>query len=203
MGVDKITSKILEDANKEKEEILAKAREEAEKILEQARKEAEEKKSSILKRGEKEAEMTYNRILAEARLQAKRKLLEEREKLIQMALDKLREDLEKVPERDDYKDILLKLIVEGVFAIGGGELYIHLNERDYGLLTDETLWAIENEAEERLKKATIIRRGEPVDIIGGCIVKTVDGAKMYDNSLEAVFERNIDSIRTKVAEIIF
>ncbi len=203
MGADKITSKILEDANKTADEIISKAKEEAESIIQKAKKEAEFKKQNILKKGEKDAEMLYHRIIAEARLCAKKKMLEEREKLIKMAIEKLEEDLVKLPKSDGYKDILLKLIIEGVFSVGGGELILQLNERDYKIINDDALWAIEKEAEERLKKTTILKRGEPVDILGGCIIKTADESKVYDNSLESVFERNLESIRTKVAELLF
>jgi V/A-type H+-transporting ATPase subunit E len=203
MGADKITSKILEDANKTANEIKSGAQKEAESILQKAKEEAELKKQNILKKGEKDAEMEYNRIIAEARLNAKKKMLEERENLIKMAIEKLEKDLAKLPEKDDYKDVLLKLIVEGVFSVGGGELILQLNEKDYKLISDDALWAIEKEAEEKLRKTTILKRGAPVDIIGGCIIKTVDESKVYDNSLESVFERNLESIRAKVAELLF
>lgn len=203
MGADKITSKILEDANTTANEIKSNAQKEAESILQKAKEEAELKKQNILKKGEKEAEMIYNRIIAEAKLNAKKKMLEERENLIKMAIEKLEEDLVKLPKKDNYKDILLKLIIEGVFSVGGGELILQLNKNDYDLINDETLWAIEKEAEERLRKTTILKRGEPVDIIGGCIIKTSDELKVYDNSLESVFERNLESIRAKVADLLF
>ena len=135
--------------------------------------------------------------------ESKKKMLEERENLIKMAIEKLEKDLAKLPEKDEYKDVLLKLIVEGVFSVGGGELILQLNERDYKLINDDTLWAIEKEAEEKLRKTTILKRGAPVDIIGGCIIKTVDESKVYDNSLESVFERNLESIRAKVADLLF
>ncbi|WP_421077737.1 V-type proton ATPase subunit E [Methanothermococcus sp. Ax23] len=203
MGADKITSKILDDAKKTADEIKSEAQREANSILEKAKSEAEIKKQNILKKGEKEAEMIKNRIIAEARLGAKKKMLEERENLINMAIEKLEEDLIKLPQKDNYKDVLLKLIIEGVISVGGGELILELNEKDLKLIDDSTLWAIEKEMEDRLKKSTILKKGTPANIIGGCIVKTADSLKVCDNSLESVFERNLESIRAKVAELLF
>ncbi len=203
MGADKITSKILDDAKKTADEIKSEAQREANSILEKAKSEAEIKKQNILKKGEKEAEMIKNRIIAEARLSAKKKMLEERENILNMAIEKLEEDLIKLPQKDNYKDVLLKLIIEGVISVGGGELVLELNEKDLKLIDDSTLWAIEKEMEDRLKKSTILKKGKPVDIIGGCIVKTADNLKVCDNSLESVFERNLESIRAKVAELLF
>ena len=147
MGAEKITSKIVEDANKNAEKILAEALNEKEAILTEAKEEASTKEQAIAKKGEKDAEMTKNRILAEARLSAKKKLLEEREKTIQLTLEK--------------------------------------------------------EMEDRLKKVTVLKKGEAKSIIGGCIIKTADQTKVSDNSLEATFERNLDSVRAKIAEMLF
>ncbi len=203
MGVDKIKSKILEDAKVEAEKIIAQAEEEKNKILEEAKKEAEKRRVEILKKGEKEAEMVKNRIIAEAKLEAKKKLLEAKEEIINMAINKLREELYKLPEQPDYKDKLIKLIKDGAISLGGGELIVRLNRRDMELIDDATLWDLEKEIENIAKKVTVLKKGDEVDIIGGCIIETSDGLKSLDNSLEAIFERNLNIIRAKVTEKLF
>ena len=204
MGVDEIVSKIREDANREAEEIKNNAKAEAEKILEEAKKEAEKRKNEILKKGEKDAEMIKNRIIAEAKLKVRKKMLIKREELIEKAVKKLREDLIKLPEREEYSNtLLIKLIVEGIMAIGEEEVIIDLNKRDYEMLNSNVMWAIESEMEKLLNKPVIVRKGNIVDIIGGCIVKNKDGSKVCNNSLEAVFERNLENIKGKIAELLF
>jgi V/A-type H+-transporting ATPase subunit E len=203
MGAEKITSKILDDAKKKADEIISEAQKEADSILEKAKMDAEKRKQNILKKGEKEAEMAKNRIIADAKLSAKRKSLEERENILKMAIEKLEEDMLKLPQKESYKDILLKLIINGVISVGGGELTLHLNKRDFELIDDSTIWAIEKEMEEVLKKVTILKKGESVDIVGGCIIKTADQLKVCDNSLESVFDRNSEAIRAKIAEMLF
>ncbi|EHP89067.1 V-type proton ATPase subunit E [Methanotorris formicicus] len=203
MGVEKITSKIMDDAKKKADEIIKKAEEEASVILKNAEEEAEKRKNTILKKGEKDAEMTKNRIIAEAKLTAKRMILEEKEKIIEMAIEKLREDLAKLPEKPEYKGILEKMIKNGAVSLGGGELIVQLNERDMGLVEDEVLWKLEKEIEEAAGKVTILKKGEPVKIIGGCIISTADGLKILNNSLEAVFERDMENIRAKITDILF
>jgi len=203
MGADKITSKILEDAEINANSIKSKAQIEADKILEDAKREAEKRKNEIIKKGEKEAEMIKNRIIAEARLNARKKMLKERENLIEMAIEKLKEDLITLPEKEEYSTLLFKLIIEGIISVGGGEVVLELNERDYETIDSKVLWAIENEMEKLLEKPAIVKKGEVVNIIGGCIVKTSDNSKICDNSLEAVFERNLEDIKVKVAELLF
>ncbi len=203
MGVDKIKSKILEDAKAEANKIISEAEEEKAKILEKAKEEAEKRKAEILKKGEKEAEMTKSRIISEAKLEAKKKLLKAKEEIIEMAIKKLREELTKLPEQPDYKDKLIKLIKEGAVSLGGGELVVRLNKKDMALIDDSTLWNLEKEVESVTKKVTVLKKGEPVDIIGGCIIETADGLKSLDNSLEAIFNRNLNIIRLKITEKLF
>jgi len=203
MGAEEIVSKILEDAKREAEKITKEARLEAEKILEDAKKEAEKRKNDILKKGEKEAEMVKNRIIAEAKLEVRKKKLMKREELIEMAVKKLKGDLIKLPEKEEYSTLLFKLIIEGIIAIGEEEVVIDLNEKDYKTLDSKVMWAIESEMEKLLNKPVIVRKGNIVDIIGGCIVRNKDGSKICNNSLEAVFERILENIKGKIAELLF
>jgi V/A-type H+-transporting ATPase subunit E len=203
MGVDKIKAKILEDAKAEANKIISEAEEEKAKILEKAKEEAEKRKAEILKRGEKEAEMTKSRIISEAKLEAKKKLLEAKEGIIEMAINKLKEELVKLPEQPEYKDKLINLIKDGAVSLGGGELIVRLNSRDMELIEDSTLWNLEKEIESITKKVTVLKKGDPVDIIGGCIIETADGLKSLDNSLEAIFNRNLNVIRARITEKLF
>ncbi|ADC68703.1 H(+)-transporting two-sector ATPase E subunit [Methanocaldococcus sp. FS406-22] len=203
MGVDKIKAKILEDAKAEANKIISEAEEEKAKILEKAKEEAEKRKAEILKKGEKEAEMTKSRIISEAKLEAKKKLLEAKEEIIEMAINKLKEELVKLPEQPEYKDKLVNLIKDGAVSLGGGELIVRLNSRDMELIEDSTLWNLEKEIESITKKVTVLKKGDPVDIIGGCIIETADGLKSLDNSLEAIFNRNLNVIRARITEKLF
>ncbi|HIP84470.1 MAG TPA: V-type ATP synthase subunit E [Methanothermococcus okinawensis] len=203
MGVDEIVSKILEDANKEAEEIIEKAKAEAEKILEEAKKEAERRKSEILKKGEKEAEMIKNRIIAEAKLEVKKRILKKKEELIEMAIRKLREELMKLPERENYRDLLIKLIVDGAVAVDSDDVVVDLNRRDYEMIDINTLWEIERKIERETNRAVVVRKGSIVDIVGGAIVRDRSSSKICNNSLEAIFERNLENIRTKIAQLLF
>ena len=119
------------------------------------------------------------------------------------AIEKLREDLITLPEKEEYSTLLFKLIIEGIISVGGGEVVLGLNERDYETIDSKALWAIENEMEKLLEKPAIVKKGDVVNIIGGCIVKTSDNLKICNNSLEAVFERNLEDIKGKVSELLF
>jgi len=59
------------------------------------------------------------------------------------------------------------------------------------------------EVENATNKVTVLKKGEPVDITGGCIIETADGLKSLDNSLEAIFNRNMNEIRARITEKLF
>ena len=118
-------------------------------------------------------------------------------------IEKLKEELVKLPEQPEYKDKLITLIKDGAISLGGGELVVRLNKRDLDLIEDSTLWNLEKEVENVTKKVTVLKKGEPVDITGGCIIETADGLKSLDNSLEAIFNRNMNEIRAKITEKLF
>ncbi|WP_423791932.1 V-type ATP synthase subunit E [Methanocaldococcus indicus] len=198
MGIDKIKSKILEDATAEANKIIEEAKKEKEEILKKAEEEAKKRKEEILKRGEKEAELLKNRIIAEAKLEAKKKLLKAREEIIEKAIEKLREDLKKLPESDKYQDILYKLTVDAINVLGEEEeYYAKINERDIELIKN-----IEKELKYEFGK-NIKLNVETANIIGGIILENIERTKLVDNSLEAVFERKLPEIRIKIVEKLF
>ncbi len=198
MGVDKIKNKILEDADIQVKKILEEAEKEKEEILKKAEEEANKRYEEIIKRGEKEAEMVYNRIIAEAKLEAKKKLLKAKEKIIEKAIQKIKEDLFKLPEKPEYRDKLYKLTVEAIELLGEEDSYIaKINKRDINLLKE-----IQNELKYDFGK-NITLKVETVDIIGGIILQTIDKTKEVDNSLEAIFERKLPEIRIKLSEKLF
>ena len=80
----------------------------------------------------------------------------------------------------------------------GDEFLCRLNSRDQSLLSSSTL--------DGLGKKTgkmILVDKENVDIVGGVILIKSDFRVLYDNSLEAIFERKRQKMRCMAAECIF
>jgi len=147
--------------------------------------------------------MIKNRIIAEAKLEVRKKMLRKKEELIERAIKKLEEELVELPEKENYRDLLVKLIVDGAVAVDSGEVVVDLNRRDYETLDINSLWEIEKEIERVANRSVVVRKGSIVDIVGGAIVKDRESSKICNNSLEAIFERNLENIRAKIAEVLF
>ena len=95
-----------------------------------------------------------------------------------------------------YPEILKKLTRKALgYLEGEGSAFIcRVNERDRAYLSFSFL--------EQLGK-DIRLDSSCVDIVGGVIVYRSDFRVLYDNSLEAIFERNRQHMRCIAAECIF
>lgn len=82
MSLEALENKILEDAKKEADSIINKAKAEADDLLRDAGTEAQKIKEKLLIEGEKLAEALKRSIITPARLEKKKKILEEKQRIL-------------------------------------------------------------------------------------------------------------------------
>ena len=84
----------------------------------------------------------------------------------------------------DYEDSLIKMIKEAADEIGGDDLIIQLNEADTnqfkGEISPDNTFDVEG-----IK----FKLGEPINAIGGAILKTSNGDIEVNNTIDARLER--------------
>jgi V/A-type H+-transporting ATPase subunit E len=90
-SVDRITSKILEDAHKKSQEIKDQSEKEANEKLEAAKRKGESTKEKLVSDAEKAADQIRKKIIAESTIKARTILLESKEKLIGEAFERAKE----------------------------------------------------------------------------------------------------------------
>ena len=105
-----------------------------------------------------------------------------------------------IDDRDEYESLLAKLIKEASDEIGHQNLLVHLNEFDTEIirqsLSSYGLFSFQ------LGDITLTL-GEPVDVIGGAILKTSNGDIEVNNTIDARLERFKSILRSEVANILF
>ncbi|MCD7781882.1 MAG: V-type proton ATPase subunit E [Methanosphaera sp.] len=204
VGADKIISTIKADAQAKSDEIISKATSESEKILADGEVLAQNEKQAILDSGNKQANMKYQQIISEAKVNARRKELEAREELIEKAFNVASEKIEAQASENstEYVESLKVMIKDAAIQVGSNQLEILVREDDV-----DNVIAMVDEVSEYITKETgeetsfII--GEPVDIIGGAIVRTVDGEVEVKNTIEARMLRYRKYLRSEVAKKLF
>ena len=195
VGADKIISNIKADAQ---------ATTESEKILADGEVQAQNEKQAILDAAEKQAEMKYQQIISEAKVNARRKELEAREELIEKAFRIASEKVEKQASENsaEYVESLKAMIKDASIQVGGTQLEILVRADDV-----ENVESMIDEVSEYVEKETGNKTtfiiGEPIDIIGGAVVKTVDGDVEVKNTIEARMLRYRKTLRSEVAKKLF
>ena len=202
-GTDKIVSSIMSEAQEKADVIIQDANAEVSQIQAKAEKTAEAEKLKIIDNGKKQSDMRYQQIISEAKMNARRAKLGAKEEVIDAAFNQATGELKAIAAdgNDEYKDSLSKMIKEAADEIGRDDLIIHLNEADTNnFKQDLSSTGSTDSFELEGIKFTL---GEPIDAIGGAILKSSDGDIEVNNTIEARLERFKSILRSEVAEVLF
>lgn len=199
-GTDKIVSSIMSEAQGKADIIIQDANAEASAITQSAEKTAVAEKTKILENGKKQSDMRYQQIISEAKMNARRAELGAKEEVIEAAFEKATAELkEKAASGDEeYDDALTKMIKEAADEIGSKELIMQLNEADTKKFKDQ----LSDVSTFQIEDVTF-KIGEPIDTIGGAILKTSNGDIEVNNTIEARLDRFKSLLRSEVANILF
>ena len=201
-GTDKIVSSIMSEAQGKADLIIQDANAEVSAIQANAEKTAEAEKTKILENGKKQSDMRYQQIISEAKMNARRAELGAKEEVIEAAFDKATDDLKDIASSgsEEYDDSLTKIIKEAVDEIGGNDLIIQLNEADTNKIKQDLS---ANGSDSFQLDGINFTLGEPIDAMGGAVLKTINGDIEVNNTIEARLERFKSILRSEVAEILF
>ena len=199
-GTDKIVSSIMSEAQEKADVIIQEANAEVATITAKAEKTAETEKTKISENGKKQSEMRYQQIISEAKMNARRAELSAKEEVIEAAFDKATDELKSIASSgsEEYDDSLSKMIKEAVDELGSKDLILQLNEAD----TNKFKSQLDSSSTFQIDDVTF-EIGEPIDAIGGAIVKTKSGDIEVNNTIESRLERFKSVLRSEVADVLF
>ncbi|WP_407423252.1 V-type ATP synthase subunit E [Methanobrevibacter sp.] len=199
-GTSKIVESIMSVAQEKADGIIQDANAEVSQINAKAEKTAEVEKTKILENGKKQSDMRYQQIISEAKMNARRAELGAKEEVIEAAFDKATEELKSIASSggDEYDDSLSKMIKEAVDELGSKDLILQLNEAD----TNKFKSQLDSSSTFQIDDVTF-ELGEPIDTIGGAVVKTKSGDIEVNNTIESRLERFKSVLRSEVANVLF
>jgi vacuolar-type H+-ATPase subunit E/Vma4 len=185
-------NKILADAEKRAEEILQAAEAERARIN-------METDRQILQLMGSELKTVRARIIGQTELEGRKVLMAARAEMLSKVYsqveNRLKDVVEVKSEDHDYGIILNKLIKEGVLAIGGNEFIVSANKRDMEYLRKNL-----KKIGGTLEGMTLKLDEKPVEILGGVVIKSPMGDKVYYNTLEGRLERVRRIMEARIAE---
>ena len=223
-GAENIVSTIMAEAQVKADGNKAEAQAQCDAIIADGEKRAEAEKAKILSDAAKQADLRYQQIISEAKMNGRRAELEAKEEVIEAAFNKATEELTNIANTDgeEYIEALIEMIKEAATEIGGGDLIVLLKAEDAdkvkgkldtiadkvkSLIMDRNkpvnLNSIASEVSSDSGIETTLEIGEPIETIGGAILKTRNGEIQVNNTIEARMLRFKKSLRSDVAKTLF
>lgn len=196
-NLENLTSKIIEDANKEAEKLLSEAKKEENKILDEKIEKAHKAKEQIIENSKREAKTKAERIVSNTHLKIRNNKLEAKQQMINKvfneAIIKL-QDLSKDEYLNFIKSSILYLDIEG-----DEEIIMSANDKDkIGMNFIQTL---NNQLKDKGKKGLLKVSNEDRNIKGGFILYK-NGIEI-NNSFEALVDSLRDELEQEIIEALF
>lgn len=204
-----LETKLIERIVKQRNERVAKAEVRVREITESAQEEVErikvESEKQILSLIGSELRASRDRILGKAELEGRRGMMDARQRVLSSVYDEVSKRLKDISDgkdkKVDYSEILVNLITEAAMAIGDEELIVSANESDLKYLR-KNLGNINTQLKATLGECTVKLADESIDVIGGVVVRNLDGTKTYYNTLDGRLESVKTKFAAQVAEIL-
>ena len=191
-GIEKITGRIAEDAQREIDALLADARAQADEIAArfdaQARRESEE----ILERGRRNADERVERLASVAQMEARKLELAAKQEVLAKAYDTALEQLLALPE-GEYAELLASLAAK---AAATGTEEIILNAKDRAAIGAKVV-----ELANARRGSTLTLSDRTADISGGLLLS--DGSVEVNCSFETLVRLQRSETDREAAAILF
>ena len=196
-GVEKITERILAEANEAANAAKSEAEAKAKEILEEFEGKAKQTYEQMVADGRTEAAAAAERKVRTARLQAKKDILGTKQEFINKAYTIAQESILAMPEAE-YVDLLARKACE---ASVSGEEAVILNEDDKSDLGQKVVDAANALLAAAGKKASLTLSDETAKMIGGLFLKQNDvSVNCSIDSIIGTFREDLD---VKVAKVLF
>ena len=184
-------TQLIERIVRQRNERITKAEKKASEIIESAKEEVErikeESEKQILSLVGSEIRAVSDRIVGGAELEGRKMMMLSRQELLSKVFEDTRGRLVEIAggkgEEFNYEDVLIKLIIEAATAIGGEEFIVSANEKDLAYLK-KNLKKVNKQVTDALGGGELKLDDDPIDVMGGVVMRNSDGTKTFHNTLE-------------------
>ncbi len=195
--IDALKGAIMKEAQREARQILDDAEAKATSIIRPVEREVNAQREEIVARAEEQAESYRRHAISAARLSAQNLKLRQREVLLNRVFEAVSEKVSKLPDTEEYGEIVQHLIRQAVARLAVDVAVIHADARAREILDGEG--RLDDLAREL---GTELRLGDVLEKGLGVVVETPDGHYRYDNTFASRLERMREELRNLVYEIL-
>jgi len=195
MSEEQMENTLIDKTVQQHNEIIEKAKERAAKITANA--EAEKKRieaqtnNAIENIIGGELRAVHDRIVGGAQLQGRKQVMEARSEIVNKVFKQVEEEIKKIVEGSEYKDILVKLAKESIETLSE-DCIVYANKEDAVTLKSMM---------EKLPTGYKVKiETSPVDIVGGVTVVNLEGTKTIYNTLDSRLAEAKGKLTASVAE---
>ena len=196
-GIEKITARIIEDAEREIAAMQQETEEEVNTLLAQAQTEAEQESMELLVRGRRAAEERRERLSSSADMECRKRELAAKQELLQQSFDAALEELCALPQ-ERYVPLLSTLAVE---ASSSGRERMILSARDADRLGEEIVKAANAALQKAGRRGELTLSQETRPIPGGFIL--AEGDVELNCAFDTLIRLQREKLEKEVAAILF
>ena len=188
MAVEDIVNGILEKGNIEIENIRKNTEEQVKKIIKEAEEKAEKYKKEMQSHIDKEIEMEISRAISQKNLEMKKIYLEKVNEIINIYFSQIKDTLRKLRGTQSYISYIQRSYKDALKEMGLDEnsIIIEISEKDKALF-------------QKNKNVTF---NQELNDLGGIIVKSKDGKKIFDRSLNRLLDDTEHEIKSEIYSLL-
>ena len=192
MSIEKITSKIISEAQELRDKTLSEAAAQSDAVLAEARKKAEDMVEDSRKRGVEEKDKIISRRKSVADIDCRKVFLAKKQELIGQCFDRAVDDIIAM-DKDRYTELLTALATTS--GMTGGQLIFNENER--AAIGQKVVDALNS----RIEGGSFSLSEETRPLRGGYMLMC--GQTFINNTIEALVEEARPELTAEVAKMMF
>ncbi|MGC9123432.1 MAG: V-type ATP synthase subunit E [Thermoplasmata archaeon] len=188
MAIEDIVNGILEKGNIEIENIRKNTEEQVKKIIKEAEEKAEKYKKEMQSHIDKEIEMEISRAISQKNLEMKKIYLEKVNEIIEIYFSQIKDTLRKLRGTQSYISYIQRSYKDALNEMGLDEnsVIIEISEKDKVLF----------------QKNKNVAFNQELNDLGGIIVKSKDGKRIFDRSLNRLLEDTEHEIKSQIYSLL-
>ena len=195
-GIDRISQRILDDAQAKAAQIIEEARQRARSIKDKKTEEAEKNNQKIHKDNKAKAQERRQRMLGAAELEMRKEVLASKQQMIDEVMEKTKEAIMDMP-RGEYGKIVSNMLLES--AQGHEEVIFSV--ADEGRLDQSLIDEVNKMLKGQGKRGELKLAPERGEFDGGFILRS--GGMEINNTFGAILRMNRNHLEARLAEILF